>query len=152
MPSTLDSSVKDILVPILDDVRTVVASVVGNRAWRVYRVVRTWSGGEPGSGTATDVATEITPIPVTTEMDKLRRRQEPQGLEEAGMVELSLITLNYLESELRPTPAANAELLYKLTDAHGQGQADRWFTIAAGPTPDRKGSPGWLMTLRKAEQ
>lgn len=150
MPGTaaMGTNLVDEMVLVADEARALRGELGGNQ-YRVYVVQRAWSGGEPGAGVATDTELrELTPTPLVVEL-ALRRRQEPQGVEEHGTVRLDEVSLTYTLAELVPTIAADQELLYKLVDQHGQGNPVRWFTLAAPPLPDREKTIGWVMRLRE---
>jgi len=155
MPGTapMGSGVIDSLVTGLDQVRSALGAVsaIGDRQYRVYRVVRTWGGsGETGDPAgSTDVEVEITPTPIVR--PSLRRRQEAQGVEEAGELVLEEVSLTYLHSELVPALTGAQELFYKLVDQHGQGNPARYFVLAAPPEADRVRTIGWVMRLRRAQ-
>lgn len=154
MPGTAslaDNLVND-LVLVADELRGLRGDF-GQNPWAVYRVVRTWSGARPGAGTATDVATEITPTPrvgwVEGESGRIRFDLPPTGMYEKGEIVLAEVSLTYTFAEVKGTTAsANLEVFYKLTDAQGNGMADRWFTVSAPPAPDREKSIGWVVSLR----
>lgn len=105
--------------------------------------------GEPGDGTSSDATTEIVPVPLVVR--DVRRRQEPQGVEQVGLVEVREISRNYLAAEIRPALTASQELLYKFVEAHGEGKPDEWYVLAADPWEDAEKSIGWVLPLRRAE-
>jgi hypothetical protein len=148
--ATMGANLVDEMVTVADEARAL-RGELGADPYRIYVVVRTWSGTEPGDGTPVDVeARELTPTPLVAELD-LQRRWAPHGNDEAGMVRLHEVSLTYTQPELVPSINANQELLYKLVPQHGQGSPTRWFTLAAPPVEDRAKTIGWIMKLRKVE-
>ncbi len=49
------------------------------------------------------------------------------------------------------TTTANVEVYYKLVDAQGGGQPDRFFVVSRVVTPDRETDLGWTVVLRSRE-
>lgn len=146
--ATLGSNLVDSLLGTVDDLRGSLNTDMGTRQWRIYVVRRVWSGPRVSEGTYTDTLTELTPQPLVSSDDRFRQ-SSPAGLEEDGAVTLSEVSLTYTEDELKPSPAANEEILYLLRDAHGQSIADRYFVLAEPPKPDRVNTIGWIMRLRQ---
>jgi hypothetical protein len=99
----------------------------------------------------TDVETEILPTPRVTDMR--RTILDTAGLMQEGRVQVREVSLTYSESELTGgTLADNVQWLYKLTDAHGQGQAAQYYAIGdEPPRVDREKDMGWVVTLKRAE-
>jgi hypothetical protein len=92
--------------------------------------------------------TEITPQPLVTYGD-LRFQLDPCGLETAGEIVLTEVSLTYTEPELVGGPPADGvEFAYLLRDAHGQQLYPRYFVPAAPPYPDRINDIGWRVRLR----
>ena len=151
--ATLTDNLVNELVPVADELREL-RDDFGLNPWRVYRVVRTSAGGRPGSGAITDVATEITPTPkvgwVDAETGRVRFGLPPSGLYETGEIVLAEVSLTYTFDELKgTTTSAGVQVFYKLTDAQGNGTADRWFTVSSPPAPDREKSIGWTISLKR---
>jgi hypothetical protein len=149
--ATLGTKLIDPLVSVLDDIRTTVNTDLEVRQFRVWTVQRSYSSGTIGDGDYTDVTTEITPRPIVESwMGSLGRSLEPCGIDEAGLVRLTEVSLSYTYAELTGgSLAAGIDWFIKLTDAHGQGQPDRWFTIAKPPYPDRIKTIGWIVELQR---
>lgn len=152
--ATLDSSVLvDSLVPdVIDGLRDVLNPAFGIRAYRVYRVIRTWSGAEPGDGTFGDVAGELRPQPRVAVWDGFRYQQQPAGLESVGRVRLTEVSLTYSDADLTGQPLAkNQELFIAIGDANGQGTTVALFTHAQPPYIDREKDMGWVVNLQRVQ-
>lgn len=91
-------TLRDDLIPVLDDVRALVDDL-GLRQFTVQTRHRSWSGGELGRGTATDTDTEITPPPKVKLPGPRHQFAEP-GVYEAGDLLLSKISATYDEDDL----------------------------------------------------
>lgn len=146
----VDSLVSD----VIDDIREELLPELGNRAFRVYTVVRTWSGGYIGEGEAADVETEITPRPFVHPFAGLTKEMEPCGLDDAGAAKVTEVSLSYTFAELLAGAApAGAQHLIKITEAHGQAQPVRYFVHAKPPYPDREDpAKGWHLVLEIVEE
>jgi len=152
MPGSAEigTNLVDSLLEVVDDLRDGLHTSMGVRHWRVYVQRRAWDGGEIGEGVRTITEVEITPQPLVS--TDLRHQLTPAGLMEAGSIALSEVSLTYTEAELTGDPVGEAEeWVYVLRDAHGQEMADRYFTIAAPPMPDRIDTIGWVIRLRPAQ-
>lgn len=146
----LGTNLLDELVHCVDSIRAEVAADVGTRQYRVFTVVRTWSGDERGDGTFSDVEEELTPPPM---VEAFRRtdRLEPSGLDEADVVKVSLVSLTYTEAELAGGGLGKTQQwLVRLKDAHGQGIRTRDFVLEGSPWADRAKTLGWTFNLRRA--
>lgn len=153
--ATLGTNLVDSLVPIADELRGSLHADFGVRQFRVWTVSRAWSGGEVGEGSSSDVELELTPSPLVkswlNRISGLDWRLEPCGIDEAGLVRLSEISLTYTEAELIGDGLANGvEWFIKLSDGRGQEVADRYFTVTRPPFPDRINDIGWTMELLRA--
>lgn len=154
MPGTaaLDSDVLvDDLLGVIDDVRGDLHPALGVRQYRVYTVLRTWSGEERGAGTFAEVESELLPQPlVEAFVDSLGGRLLPSGLDEAGIVRLRELSLTYTRAEINgPAIAPNQEWVVRLRDAYGQGEPTRDFVVK-GLYPDRIKDIGWTVSLSRA--
>lgn len=147
--ATIGSNLVDSLLEMVDDLRGSLHADMGVRHWRVFRVVRSWDGGRRGEGARTVAELEITPQPLVTY--DLRNEVTAQGVDEGGYVHLTEVSLTYTEAELYPRVAPHQELLYCLREAHGQATADRLFTVASPPAPDRVDTIGWVLKLARAD-
>jgi hypothetical protein len=154
MPSTLDSSLVDDLIPTVDALRAELLPAFGVRAQRVFLLHRRWSGTERGEGVLTVLSeVEMIPPPLLTDASaKQRYELKSHGRDEEGELEASEISLTYTEGELdmRPVPPLE-EFLWKVIDAHGQAQNLRYYVPAAPPRVDREDSIGWKVILKRAD-
>lgn len=152
--ATLDPSVLvDSLVPdVIDGLREDLHPAFGVRAYRVYRVIRTWSGRDVGEGSYTDDAGELRPQPRVLHWNGLKYVQAVCGVRELGDVELQEVSLTYSADDLDPrTLRGNQELFYVLGEANGQLSPLRVWAHAVPPFIDREKSMGWIMHLRRVE-
>ncbi len=148
--ATIDEDVLlDGLLDTVDQLRDL-GRTFGVRAFKLYRVARTWASGVIGEGGFVDVETEITPRPcVAPFTESLAGKLEPCGLMEAGLVKVTEVSLTYTYGELAGTGlAAGVEQLLLLREGYGQGQPDRYFRLDRPPFPDREEEIGWILWLR----
>lgn len=143
-PATL---VDSLVVDVIDGLRESLHPDFGVRAYRVYRVVRTWSGQKPGQGIATDEARELRPQPRVGVWNGLRMEMASCGVEEMGEITLTEVSLSYTYGQLRPSLGMNQQLFYGLTEAHGQGNPRRLFSLSRPPFVDREKNMGWQVWL-----
>lgn len=146
----LDESILvDSLVPdVIDGLRDSLQPAFGIRAYRLYRVLRTWSGSEPGDGSFVDAGAELRPQPRVMVWDGFRFQQEAAGLQNAGRVRCTEVSLTYSEADLTAQPLArNVELFYAIGDANGQGTTLKLFTLYQPPYIDREKDMGWVVNL-----
>jgi len=152
--ATLDSTVLvDSLVPdVIDGLREQLHPVFGVRAYRVYRVIRSWSGGEIGEGEMTDVAGELRPQPRVKIWDGLKFVQAVCGIRELGDVKLTEVSLTYSDADLTGQPLeAHQEMFLALGEAHGQASPLRLWAHTQPPFIDREVDMGWVLHLRRVE-
>lgn len=152
--ATLDPNVLvDSLVPdVIDGLREDLHPAFGVRAYRVYRVIRTWSGKVVGEGRHTDDAAELRPQPRVSVWSGLRYVQATCGIRELGDVQLTEVSLTYTAEQLEPrTLRANQEAFFAIGEANGQGTPLRVWAHTAPPFIDREDSFGWVMFLRRVE-
>lgn len=152
--ATLDPSVLvDSLVPdVIDGLREDLHPAFGVRAYRVYRIVRTWSGKAVGEGTHTDDAAELRPQPRVAVWSGLKYVQATCGLRELGDVQLSEVSLTYSAEQIEPrTLRKNQECFYAIGEANGQGSPLSVWAHTAPPFIDREKTMGWLLFLRRVE-
>lgn len=124
----LDKSILgDALVGVVDDIRRSIHGALGTRPWRVFIITRRWSGRKVGEGTATDGVVELDPTPKLTKSDS--HRAGPGGLEETDSITLTGVSLSYTEDELWPNGSTSIEIVYRVEEAHGQGQAPNYYTV-----------------------
>jgi hypothetical protein len=143
----------DALVPdVIDGLREDLLPQFGLRAYRMYRVIRTWSGDVIGEGVASDVAHELRPQPRVKQWDGLRYVQAVCGIEQLGEVRATEVSLTYTFNQLTGAPlAANQELFIAIGEAHGQGQPTSLFTHAQPPYVDREKDMGWVLSLHRVQ-
>jgi hypothetical protein len=150
--ATLDDDLlADALVGVVDDIRRDVHGALGTRPWSVAIVTRRWSGEQRGEGTARDTVLELDPAPMVRRVTK--DRMGPAGRESEGQVTMTQVSLAYGMEELQPRVDDRSEVAYRLTEAHGQRQAVRWFVLAAEPVPRRGDKDGdetdWYILLNE---
>lgn len=91
-------TLRDDLIPVVDGTRTLVSSL-GLRLVVVKTVTRTWSGGAPGRGTATDVEVTLTPAPKVRPPSP-HQVETAQGRYEEGDQLVTKISATYTEAQL----------------------------------------------------
>jgi hypothetical protein len=144
----------DRLVPkVIDGLRRKLHPKFGVRAYTVHTVARTWSGGSMGEGTASDVVVELDPQPKVKIWDGLRYSLEPCGLDEAGEIQLTEISLTYTQAELDGggALAQNQEWLIRVDEAHGQENRSAFYIHTRRPFVDREKDMAWVAWLRKVD-
>ncbi len=148
--AVLGSSFMDQLVECLDECRAAVHEDIGDRQYRVFTVLRTWTGDERGDGDFNEVETELLPRPKVESL-KGHDRLLAAGLDEADVVRLRYVSLTYTEAEISGPPlAANQQWTIRLKDAYGQQSRTRDFVPATSPWPDRVKDIGWTVNLERA--
>lgn len=142
----------DSLVPdVIDGLREDLYPAFGSRAYRCYRVIRTWTGRTTGEGDPTDDTAELRPQPRVMVWDGMRFIQATCGIRELGEVRLSEVSLTYTEAQLtgrRLGLDKNQELFIGIAEGNGQGTAPRLFGHTAPAFIDREKSMGWMLYLR----
>ncbi len=79
-------------------------------------------------------------------------QQEPCGLDEAGFVKVTQVSLCYNHDDVLACEAPDGvEYLIKIDEGHGQGNPPRYFVHAKPPYDDREKSVGWVMYLTHVE-
>lgn len=148
-PNTLvDSLVPD----VIDGLREDLHPAFGVRAYRVYRVIRTWSGKTAGEGAAVDVGAELRPQPRVSMWNGLKYVQATCGIRELGDVMLTEVSLTYTDAQLTGQPLAkNQEAFIAIGEAHGQASPLRLWGHTAPPFIDRERDMGWVLHLRRVE-
>lgn len=145
----VDSLVGD----VIDGLRESLHPDFGVRAYRVYRVIRTWSGQRVGEGVMTQEALELRPQPRVGVWNGLRMELAVCGVDEMGEIVLTEVSLTYTEAQLTGGGALgmNQELFLGLAEAHGQGQRRRLFSHTRPPFVDREKDMGWKVWLQPAK-
>lgn len=152
--ATLDPDVLvDSLVPdVIDGLREELHPAFGVRAYRAYRVIRTWSGRVAGDGRSTDVGAELRPQPRVKMWNGLKFVQAVCGIRELGDVQLTEVSLTYTDGDLTGQPlAANQEMFIAIGEANGQGSPLRVWAHTVPPFIDRERDMGWVLSLRRVE-
>ncbi|HSR79093.1 MAG TPA: hypothetical protein VLN57_21145 [Xanthobacteraceae bacterium] len=152
--ATLDPAILvDSLVPdVIDGLREELQPTFGIRAYRAYRVVRTWSGRVAGDGTSIDVGAELRPQPRVKVWDGLQFTQAICGIRELGDVKLTEVSLTYTDADLTGQPLArNQEMFLAIGEANGQGSPLRVWCHTQPPFIDREKDMGWVLHLRRVE-
>lgn len=149
--ATLDPTVLvDDLLSVIDDIRGDLHPALGVRQFRLFTVLRTWSGEERGDGTFTEVETELTPQPLIEAFKRVDRLY-PSGLDEADVVRVSELSLTYTEAQIAGgTLLGTQEWLIRIKDAYGQGIRARDYVLEGSPWPDRLKTIGWTFNLQRA--
>lgn len=149
-------SLIDRLITKIDRIRERVnVDKVGVRRYRLYRVIRTWSGGEVEDGSSSISSQEIEPAPAIT-LGRTRDALTGRGRVEKGTMTATEVSLSYSESDLMPALTAGQELYYRLVDLHAeQGAATSYWHLASKPEADRcetvAGNIQWIMNFVRAE-
>lgn len=149
-PDTLvDSLVSD----VIDGLRESLHPAFGVRAYRVYRVIKTWSGTRPGDGVLAQEALELRPQPRVQVWNGLRMELATCGVEEMGEIVLTEVSLTYTEAQLTGGGALgmNQELFIGLAEAHGQAQRRRLFSYTRPPFVDREKNMGWQLWVQRSQ-
>lgn len=143
----------DSLVPdVIDGLREDLHPVFGVRAYRCYRVIRTWSGAVAGDGDPADIGAELRPQPRVKMWNGLHLEQAVCGIRELGDVVLTEVSLTYTDADLTAQPlAANQEMFIAIGEAHGQASPMRVWAHTMPPFVDRERDMGWVLNLRRVE-
>lgn len=150
--ATLDQSVlvDSLVADVIDGLREDLHPAFGVRAYRLYRVLRSWSGKVVGEGVHTDVAHELRPQPRVAMWNGLKYVQASCGIRELGDVMLTELSLTYTEAQLTGQPLTKRqELFYALGDGNGQESELRLWQVTAPPFIDRERDMGWVLHLRR---
>lgn len=144
--------VDSLVADVIDGLRDELHPAFGVRAYRVYRVIRTWSGRRPGEGSYTDAAAELRPYPRVLMWDGFRYTQAMCGVNEIGDVKLTEVSLSYSAADLDPkTLDAGHELFFAIGEANGQGTPTRLWAHKAPPFIDREKDMGWALLLHNVK-
>ncbi len=147
-----DVLVDALITDVVDGLREDLHPQFGVRAYRMYRVIRTWTGATEGEGSFTDDAVELRPQPLVSTWDGFKYVQQACGIEELGDVRVTEVSLTYTHADLTGKPlAANQQVFIALGEAHGQAQPTRMFTFARPPFVDRVKDLGWSILLQRVQ-
>lgn len=142
----------DDLVALADGIRDDLHRALGVRQFEVYSVVRSWAGGQVGSGRYVDQELRLVPQPMVNPFTNYELVLKPCGLDEAGFVQLEEVSLSYTHAELTGgVLAEHQQHFFRIADAHGQGIPDRYFVNQRPPYPDRVKTIGWVLALAHAK-
>jgi hypothetical protein len=144
-----DAVLIDSLLPTIDELRGELHPEFGVRAFRFYSVVRTWTGRRPGEGSKSDVVTEYLPQPLVEAWNGYRYELVTCGLNALGEIRLIELSLTYTYPEVAGALLPNQEMLYRLSEAHGQEQPHTYWVQAEPPYPDRVKTLGWILKLKR---
>ena len=149
--SNIGTSLVDDLLEVIDELRSDLNTDMGSRAYRLYAVKRRWSGGFVGDGDYFDNEVELAPQPLVhpfKSSSDLSYNQEPCGLDEAGFIKVTEVSLRWSFEDLLACEAEEGtQHLLKITEAHGQKQPARYFSHEKPPYPDRVDTIGWVLSL-----
>ena len=152
-----DVLVDSLIEDVIDSLRGELHPEFGVRAYRVFTVLRTWSGGAVGRGSKTDTEVELLPQPRVDVWDGRKFEMATCGLDEGGDVRLSEVSLTYTHAELTrglgsgTTLAANQQWLYRIAEANGQAQPSTYWVLSKSPFVDREKTLGWIVWLTLAD-
>lgn len=150
----LSGNLVDSLVPdVIDGLRDSLYPDFGVRAYRTYRIIRTWTGSEIGDGTFTDDAAELRPQPRVLEWTGLARRLAACGIQDLGDVILEEVSLTYTEPQLtgRGVLTNTQQLFIAIGEAQGGLQPAVLYTHHKPPFADREKTMGWILYLTRVE-
>jgi hypothetical protein len=154
--ATLDpNNLIDSLVDVIDDLRGSLHPQFGVRPFRVYTVLRQWTGGMVGAGDFIDTIVELTPQPRVHQWDGYKWVLLAAGTHEDGKIRLTEVSLRYTYSEIAPSDMQfdsekflrNRQFFYVLADAYGQQSKSRYLRVSKPPFPDREKDIGWVVDL-----
>lgn len=141
MPNLIDK-----LISKVDTVRQKAADKFGLPAHNMYRVLRTWSGGEISVGNATVIETLITPTPRIEFSGNLE--PTPHGLEDKRKMKAYEVSLTFTENFLQAEPRQpGQECFYKLVERNGQGADTTYWVMSNVPLVVRE-EISWELEFR----
>lgn len=149
--------VDSLVADVIDGLRGELHPAFGVRSYRLFTVLRQWTGKTAGEGTSTDTEDEILPQPLIEPWEGvgsgLQLDLKTCGMDEIGQITVREVSLTYTEDDLRgpASLARNQQWFLKLTDAHGQGTRQKYFIHGKPPYVDRVRDMGWIMWLREAK-
>jgi hypothetical protein len=138
------------LIPKVNAIRSRLYEKTGVREFRVFRVIRTWSGGEVGRGIATLEELEIDPSPDVV-FDNGRQDRLERGRVEDGFCKLLEVSLELIESDLTGQPLARGqECYYRITERNEHAASPSYWVLEGTPWADRDNFQ-WIVRLRRYE-
>lgn len=150
--AVIGDSLVDQFIGLADELRASAAADFGTRQWNVYAVVRRWVDGTVGEGTFVDEETLLEPPPKIESFSSLANRLTPCGIDEAGILRMTQVSLSYTEAELGGgVRDHDAQHYFKVVDAHGQATTTRYFANRVPPYPDRIRTIGWVLEVEDAK-
>jgi hypothetical protein len=139
----MPTNLVDKLITKVDTLRQTFADKFGLPSFDLYQIVRTWTGGEVGSGNHSSVVTKITPTPKVT--FKGGEKMLTAGREDDRTMRAENISLTYIENFLQGDPkAAGVEVFFKLVERNAQG-ADSTTWVLSGVPQAMRSKVGWMM-------
>ena len=147
-----DSNLVDDLVPCIDELRKDLHQGMGTRPYEVCFIRRKWNGCVVGDGQYTDTVLEACPRPHVHPFSSLKYQQEPCGLDEAGYVKVTEVSLSYTFHDIVACEAdEGVEHLIKIQSDATHGGPPRYFVHARPPYIDKEKTFGWVLYLEHVE-
>jgi hypothetical protein len=153
---TIAPKLIDRLIPKVDRIRQRInVAKVGVRRFQLFRVIRSWDGGEVGDGVPSYDQQEITPAPAIALADS-RDALNGRGRVEVGSMEATEVSLTYEQTYLMPVLYPGQECYYKLVEMNvPQAQRTTFWILKNSPEADRcetvNGNIQWIMRFTRAE-
>jgi len=134
------------MVSVVDDIRRDINADMGVRQFRVYAVTR-----NNVDFPSFDTVLEIEPPPLVKPY-KTNLMLEPCGIDEAGRIAVTEVSLTYTEAELTGFGLGEGKDFYiRIDDAQGQLIEQTYWRHAKRPYPDRhNANPEWHLELEPA--
>lgn len=145
--------VDDLVPDVIDGLREDLHPQFGIRAYRLFTVLRSYTGAHIGEGPFSDVVTEIRPQPLVEVWNGLNFTLRDCGVDELGEIRLREVSLQCTEADLiGPKPLARGQQWFlRLDEAHGQATRAKFFVHTRPPYIDREKDMAWVLWLRSAE-
>lgn len=138
------STVRDDLVPAVDDARAIVDGM-GLRRRAVGVVSRTYTG-EGITMVPTDTVLLISPRP---KIDTVSTRQAAaDAMLNVGDLCISKISATYTRADIDPAASGTTESFYRINDLDGLGAGD--YRVVKGPLPLSFGWTVWVRSMNRA--
>lgn len=146
-----DVLVDGLVEDVIDGLRGELHPEFGVRPYRLFTVRRVWDGDEVGQGNHTDIESEILPQPRVRNLGA--DEQGASGISVRGEVKVTEVSLTYTHDELMGDSLGETEeWLFRLSEAHGQGNPDRYFVRSRPPFVDREQDMAWVLYLKHYDQ